>query len=67
MRNFTQVTARVLRLKIVTATVVPYLAVALLGNKFQFERWLQDRFDPSPEKIEAKSSRSEKGHLRLGG
>lgn len=63
MKTFTSVSARYWRIKIVTASVAPQLAVALLGAKLTFERYLQGPFDPTPEKIEGDSQRSKTGNL----
>lgn len=63
MRLVTSVSARYWRIKIVTASVAPQLAVAMLGTRFEFARYLQAGFDPAPERINARSTKSKAGHL----
>jgi hypothetical protein len=63
LKTFSSVSARYWRIKIVTATVAPQLAVVMLGQRITFERYLQAPFDPAPEKIEGDSQRSKTGNL----
>lgn len=63
LKTFTAVSARYWRMKIVTTTVAPQLAVVMLGQRLTFERYLQGPFDPAPEKIEGDSQRSKTGNL----
>ena len=48
-KPFTSANARYWRLKIVTAAVAPFLAVALLGESLEFERWIDGVFKPKPQ------------------
>lgn len=63
LKTFTSVSARYWRLKIVTASIAPYLAVALLGEKLQFEYPQDTPCVPYEEKPVADVERTKDGHI----
>ena len=64
LKKFTTQSARYWRLKIVTASIAPKIAVLCAGVRLDFERTMKaSGFDPFPEKIIAESSKSKEGHL----
>lgn len=63
IRLFTSASARYWRIRIVTASIAPQLAVAMLGVRMTFP-WPPDSpYVPYMERIESQSSRSKKGHI----
>lgn len=63
LKLFTSQSARYWRIKIVTASIVVWLGVAIVGERFIFERYPVAPFDPQPEKIISKTSISNTGNL----
>ena len=62
MGVFTPVSKQYWRLKIVTASVTPYLAVLFIGSRLTFPRYVMGDYDPGPEEIQALSARSKCGY-----
>lgn len=62
LKLFTSATAQFWRIKIITATVVPQIAVLLLGDKLAFERFIKSGFDPQAEEIVGESATGKSGH-----
>lgn len=63
LKTFTSAFTRYWRLKFITASVIPYIAVAMLGNKLQFPYPPDTPYIPYSETIETESSKSKAGHL----
>lgn len=63
LKTFTSVSAQHWRVKIVTAAVAAKIAVAMIGARLTFEKYMQNNFDPTPEKIAAETARSKTGQL----
>lgn len=63
LKPFTSATDRYWRIKIVTAAVVPYLAIAMLGEKLLFPYAPDVPYIPYSEGIEVESSKSKGGNL----
>ena len=63
LKIFTSASAAYWRLKIVTAAVAARLAVCVLGERLDFQRYPAGPFDPAPETVNATSARSKAGHL----
>ncbi len=63
LKLFASASAQHWRVKIVTASVVPQLAVLLLGERFTFERFIRSGFDPQLEEIVGESTTSKTGHM----
>ncbi len=63
LKLFTSASAQHWRIKIVTATVIPQIAVSLLGERMTFEKRLQGDFDPNQETIEGTSQKSKTGQI----
>lgn len=57
-KAFTSQVANYWRLKIVTASVVPYVGQVMLGSIFTYEKYPRGNFDPQPEKIVAETNKS---------
>ena len=45
----------------VTAAIAPYIGFLKIGNKFDLQRYLQDGFDPQPERIDNVVGKAQKG------
>lgn len=60
-KTFTQATVRYWRLKIVTAAIAPFLAVALLGERLEFERWIRGSFKPKPQTAKGETNTNADG------
>lgn len=63
LKLFTSASDRYWRIKIVTALVVPYLGVALLGQRLTFPFSTDTPYRPFPESIKRQSSRGKTGHI----
>ena len=63
LKTFTSATIRYWRIKIVTAAIAPYIAVAFLGPRATFSRAMTINFDPFPEKLITETNRSKGGHI----
>lgn len=65
LKTFTQQTKRYWRIKIVTASVAAYLAIAFLGDRVTFPRTYAKNsgFEPRPQEIVAESVRSKTGNI----
>jgi hypothetical protein len=63
LKLFTSVSKRYWRLKLVTASVAARIAIAFLGDRVTFERYLSGNVDPCPEKILAESIKGNTGNL----
>lgn len=63
LKTFTSASARYWRLKIVTTSIVPYLAVCMLGVRLTFPYPPDSPYIPYSESVEVGSSRSKKGHI----
>jgi len=63
LKTFSSVSKRYWRLKLVSSSVAPILAVFFLGSKLQFPRYISGEFDPGPEEIIATTARSKAGYL----
>ncbi len=62
MKTFTSVSKQYWRLKIVTASVAPYLAVMFIGARLDFPRYVLGEFDPGPERLYVTSATSKAGY-----
>jgi hypothetical protein len=60
-KTFTQVSVRYWRLKIVTGAIAPFLAVALLGERLEFERWIRGSFKPKPQTAKGETNTNADG------
>ena len=60
---FTTASAQYWRIKIVTAALAANIAVAIVGERMDFERYPAGPFDPARETLNAVSARSKHGHL----
>ena len=63
LKTFTSASAQYWRIKIVTAAVAAYMAVALLGVKIQFEYPPETPYTPYAETAAADVERSKNGHI----
>jgi len=63
LKLFTSASARYWRIKIVTASVAPQVAVAMLGSRITFPYPPDAPYIPYSETIESNSSRGKKGHI----
>lgn len=65
LKTFTQQTKRYWRIKIVTASIAAYLAVAFIGDRVTFPRTYlkSNSFDPRPQKVMTESARSKTGNI----
>lgn len=48
-KEWASATKRHWRLKIVTASVIPYIGIWMLGAQIELQKYLEDGFDPTPE------------------
>lgn len=62
LKLFTSASNRYWRIKIVTASIAPQIAVAMLGSKMLFPFPPDTPYNPYIESIEAETNRSKKGH-----
>lgn len=62
LRTFTSLSRRHWRLRIITTTSIPFLAVFFLGRRLEFPRYVMGEFDPQPEQIHATSAKSKAGY-----
>lgn len=61
IKTFVSASFRYWRIEIVTAAVTPFVGFVKLGEKFEFERYLVDGFDPEPDNVRASAATSEGG------
>jgi hypothetical protein len=62
-KTFTATTARAFRVKLVTASVAPQVAVLFLGSRMTFERYPAGSLAPNPEQVVATTARGSTGNI----
>ncbi|MBI4715845.1 MAG: hypothetical protein HY760_07920 [Nitrospirae bacterium] len=60
---FASISKRYWRLKIVSFTSQPFLAILAIGSRLTFEKFLSGSYDPQGEQIQASSERNTEGQL----
>lgn len=63
LKLFTTQSARYWRIKLSSGSAAPYIGVAILGDRFSFERYLTGSFDPTPEQTIAETNKSKGGNI----
>lgn len=62
LRKFDSLNKDDWRLKMTGMSVAPSMAILVIGNKLEMERWLQKGWQPTPEQVEGNATRGRKGH-----
>ena len=62
LKTLTEQTVRAWRIKIVTASIVPYCGMVWLGDIFTFEKYPIGAFDPQPETLKSELTKSMSGY-----